>query len=132
MRISDWSSDVCSSDLARAKALIEKIITHAITKYNFSSVGYYEHPDLPPESVLVIDQKGGDASIEFAGATNRTFELMLDAAIRENPGKSIFFKQHQIGRAHVCTPVTNAPLVCRLLLEKNKYNNHINSNKNRT
>src|SRR3546814_4955061 len=23
----------------------------------------------------------------------------------------------QIGRAHVCTPVTNAPLVCRLLLE---------------
>src|SRR3546814_7265229 len=28
----------------------------------------------------------------------------------------------QIGRAHVCTPVTNAHLVCRLLLEtKNKY-----------
>src|SRR3546814_2291017 len=24
----------------------------------------------------------------------------------------------EIGRAHVCTPVTNAPLVCRLLLEK--------------
>src|SRR3546814_7899239 len=23
----------------------------------------------------------------------------------------------QIGRAHVCTPVTNAPLVCRILLE---------------
>src|SRR3546814_6111881 len=23
----------------------------------------------------------------------------------------------EIGRAHVCTPVTNAPLVCRLLLE---------------
>src|SRR3546814_7920431 len=29
----------------------------------------------------------------------------------------------QIGRAHVCTPVTNAHLVCRLLLEKQ--NNHI-------
>src|SRR3546814_10602741 len=26
--------------------------------------------------------------------------------------------ESQIGRAHVCTPVTNAPLVCRLLLEK--------------
>src|SRR3546814_979224 len=24
--------------------------------------------------------------------------------------------EKQIGRAHVCTPVTNAPLVCRLLL----------------
>src|SRR3546814_7497956 len=29
----------------------------------------------------------------------------------------------EIGRAHVCTPVTNAHLVCRLLLEKKtKYN----------
>src|SRR3546814_9192330 len=26
----------------------------------------------------------------------------------------------QIGRAHVCNPVTNAHLVCRLLLEKKK------------
>src|SRR3546814_3251454 len=26
----------------------------------------------------------------------------------------------QIGRAHVCTPVTNAPIVCRLLLAKKK------------
>src|SRR3546814_3996716 len=26
----------------------------------------------------------------------------------------------EIGRAHVCTPVTNAPPVCRLLLEKKK------------
>src|SRR3546814_9968036 len=26
--------------------------------------------------------------------------------------------QKKIGRAHVCTPVTNAHLVCRLLLEK--------------
>src|SRR3546814_8052728 len=28
----------------------------------------------------------------------------------------------QIGRAHVCTPVTNAHIVCRLLLEKKKTN----------
>src|SRR3546814_9458115 len=27
----------------------------------------------------------------------------------------------QIGRAHVCTPVTNAHLVCRLLLEQKKH-----------
>src|SRR3546814_6586670 len=27
----------------------------------------------------------------------------------------------QIGRAHVCTPATNAHLVCRLLLEKKKH-----------
>src|SRR3546814_7475387 len=33
--------------------------------------------------------------------------------------------QGKIGRAHVCTPVTNAHLVCRLLLEKkNNYKTH--------
>src|SRR3546814_1288328 len=29
-------------------------------------------------------------------------------------------RSNQIGRAHVCTPVTNAHLVCRLLLDKKK------------
>src|SRR3546814_8748522 len=31
----------------------------------------------------------------------------------------------QIGRAHVGPPVTNAPLVCRLLIEKKKNETHI-------
>src|SRR3546814_1615444 len=31
-----------------------------------------------------------------------------------------FAKQEKIGRAHVLTPVTNAHLVCRLLLENKK------------
>src|SRR3546814_2883675 len=30
-------------------------------------------------------------------------------------------EQLEIGRAHVCTPVTNAHLVCRLLLETKKH-----------
>src|SRR3546814_5381624 len=33
---------------------------------------------------------------------------------RPHPGE-------EIGRAHVCTPVTNAHLVCRLLLEKTQH-----------
>src|SRR3546814_5331231 len=33
----------------------------------------------------------------------------------------------QIGRAHVCTPVTNAHLVCRLLLEKKMLIKHLSS-----
>src|SRR3546814_8116365 len=32
-----------------------------------------------------------------------------------------FEKRLKIGRAHVCTTVTNAQLVCRLLLEKKKH-----------
>src|SRR3546814_9010276 len=31
----------------------------------------------------------------------------------------------QIGRAHVCTPVTNATLVCRFLLETKKHTTYI-------
>src|SRR3546814_6864573 len=38
----------------------------------------------------------------------------------------------QIGRAHVCTPVTNAHLVCRLLLEKKKNTRKRRSNGNTT
>src|SRR3546814_2574543 len=32
----------------------------------------------------------------------------------------VFARRQEIGRAHVCTPVTNAQHVCRLLLEKTK------------
>src|SRR3546814_3259794 len=35
---------------------------------------------------------------------------------RSNPGVN------KIGRAHVCNPVTNAHIVCRLLMEKKKIN----------
>src|SRR3546814_8843178 len=39
------------------------------------------------------------------------------------PARSLpYDKLVPIGRAHVCTPVTNAHLVCRLLLEKKKKN----------
>src|SRR3546814_7344213 len=43
-------------------------------------------------------------------------------------GAEIFIKtdvrSREIGRAHVLTPVTNAHLVCRLLLEQKKNNHH--------
>src|SRR3546814_8232272 len=41
------------------------------------------------------------------------FIEMLDPGCRACP-------DGKIGRAHVCTPVTNAHIVCRLLLEKKK------------
>src|SRR3546814_7084215 len=41
--------------------------------------------------------------------------------------RSSIQRHEQIGRAHVCTPVTNAHLVCRLLLDKTKVRPHIKS-----
>src|SRR3546814_10300461 len=46
-------------------------------------------------------------------------------------GDSIYWHD-EIGRAHVCTPVTNAHLVCRLLLEKKKNKNNTKHNKKST
>src|SRR3546814_8473474 len=47
-----------------------------------------------------------------------------DSALRHPPiadcARYDQLRTFEIGRAHVCTPVTNAHLVCRLLLEKNK------------
>src|SRR3546814_2060081 len=45
--------------------------------------------------------------------TNR---ISFDVALIERPIKHT--AKTEIGRAHVCTPVTNAHLVCRLLLEQ--------------
>src|SRR3546814_2442061 len=52
--------------------------------------------------------------------------LMVGGCDRAKPGAeqaSGALADAKIGRAHVCTPVTNAQLVCRLLLEKKNTNN---------
>src|SRR3546814_11391309 len=58
---------------------------------------------------------GADHAV--AGVADFVDRIDVDRRGEAGPARSavIFF---QIGRAHVCTPVTNAHLVCRLLLEK--------------
>src|SRR3546814_4109078 len=50
-------------------------------------------------------------------------EHILPATQTQCCGGALSDHACQIGRAHVCTPVTNAHLVCRLLLDKHK-NSH--------
>src|SRR3546814_1653672 len=57
------------------------------------------------------------ADAEFPPA-DRAIGLCLDAVQIIGHGASI--AQPEIGRAHVCTPVTNAPIVFRLLLDTKK------------
>src|SRR3546814_6916086 len=47
-------------------------------------------------------------------------EVSLVPKMAQSPEHVIEFFEDQIGRAHVCTPVTNAPIVCRLRLEITK------------
>src|SRR3546814_7306365 len=50
-----------------------------------------------------------------------SFDAIRDAApalARRFAERNLGTLSNEIGRAHVCTPVTNSQLVCRLLLEK--------------
>src|SRR3546814_3520565 len=53
-----------------------------------------------------------------AAAADRTIEIAMGDNFYEPERLTIGAGETEIGRAHVRTPVTNAHLVCRLLLEK--------------
>src|SRR3546814_2755350 len=117
MRISDWSSDVCSSDLP-AEALAMPAIPVRPAR---------QSPMLKDSELDT--QRGGQSLV----ITNQTMDSIVagnvlngdytagsvalsDFALSNFNGVGNLLIK--IGRAHVCTPVTNAHLVCRLLLQK--------------
>src|SRR3546814_5371768 len=124
MRISDWSSDVCSSDLpddaerTRAGTLLE-LLTPIIKAWSAQWC-----------------VTANDLAIQVLGGYGYTREYPVEQFYRDNRLNPIHEgsngiqaldllgrKVLKIGRAHVCTPVTNAHLVCRLPTENNKNTN---------
>src|SRR3546814_5486897 len=92
MRISDWSSDVCSSDLiiSRNPAKLAQPPQLRVGKPVHHPFGH------------AARHRGNDANLD-------------------QPRPHLAFRRGtEIGRAHVCTPVTNAHIVCRLPLAKKK------------
>src|SRR3546814_6812878 len=59
---------------------------------------------------VVVNNAGIHDDAPMAGMSAAQWKRVIDVSL-------------QIGRAHVLTPVTNAHLVCRLLLEKKNKNN---------
>src|SRR3546814_3399679 len=157
MRISDWSSDVCSSDLAgwpgegltglplylvggswRALSRLDLELTK-------DPLAVLDQHTLPRGALRRLTRATKRLSFEelraIAGMASNRAAALPDAAallaalvnILEVPEMTVSSSglregllyqaldpetraQDQIGRAHVCTPVTNAHLVCRLLL----------------
>src|SRR3546814_7445125 len=122
MRISDWSSDVCSSDLAanycgndEAAAVFAK--ESGIRTYKWSVADF----DACQTGVAAVIADLGpiDILINNAGITRDTTILKMSIdqwkEVIDTNLTSCFSMSKEIGRAHVCTPVTNAHLVCRLL-----------------
>src|SRR3546814_10098106 len=70
------------------------------------------------------DRPGADAPVARPDrARLGAAERIRDAAARPGAvgGRADARRPGEIGRAHVCTPVTNAHLVCRLLLENKTF-----------
>src|SRR3546814_2395931 len=108
MRISDWSSDVCSSDLAGCDGDFGK-------GGNLYDRGNGD-PSVTPNPCL-----GPIAKPPFYAVA------MLPTPLGTSRGLSADVHAREIGRAHVCTTVTNAHLVCGLLLEKKTTINPLNN-----
>src|SRR3546814_2130529 len=115
MRISDWSSDVCSSDLKSGT-----------NDYHFG--GFFEYSDnglrsnsvagdpVPPiEAEKRWGMWAGGPIIKdrlfFFGA----YEHQEAGQAQDDGPAGAGYANATIGRAHVCTPVTNAHILCRLL-----------------
>src|SRR3546814_2845471 len=128
MRISDWSSDVCSSDRAAGTpasaeafdrigdaalpggttTLLLDPDTLTVEKQYLSLVGTIRNcaGGVTPWNSWLSCEENVDGPSEGVGRDHGwVFDVPADA---DGP----------LGRAHVCTLVTNAHLVCRLLLAK--------------
>src|SRR3546814_9559272 len=127
MRISYWSSDVCSSDLS-ADYQVCNCYTSTHPQSSFVNELIAARPVPTGRHVLhnrqysfyrlngQADRRQLDSLAEIKHLLENEFRI----ATSEIPRLDV-----KIGRAHVWTPVTNAQLVCRLLLDtKTKKHNH--------
>src|SRR3546814_2033984 len=142
MRISDWSSDVCSSDLVNLAAVFEVVSDYTQTIATPAQARHVIDRALRiaaaertvtciivPNDVQMMDavpsppraHGNNYSSVGYAPSHPvPSAEALQHAADILNSGEKVAVLSGagalQIGRAHVRTPVTNAPLVCRLLL----------------
>src|SRR3546814_9672000 len=115
MRISDWSSDVCSSDLAAIlsdnRFGLETALRSAIEEDRL-------HLAFQPLVELATGKVAGfEALARWDNGEGQAVPPTEFIPIAEDSGLIVPLGQWaigKIGRAHVCTPVPNAHILCRL------------------
>src|SRR3546814_9768254 len=122
MRISDWSSDVCSSDLFGSLlkrsphaaqlvlnpmilSMVEEILVPACDRIQLNVAQAIE---IHPGEMRQFPHRDHDMWQGEKGNHEYLVNVIWPL--------TSFTRENEIGRAHVCTPVTHAPLVCRLLI----------------
>src|SRR3546814_5915656 len=116
MRMSDWSSDVCSSDLGGTLSP-GTASANSRASVPSSDAGSGKGTDM---NILLVGSGGREHALSWQLAQSPSCAKLYAAP--GNPGIEAYAECvgvaaddiAEIGRAHVGTPVTNAPLVCRL------------------
>src|SRR3546814_2468348 len=111
MRISDWSSDVCSSDLTTLLFLV--IFTVALGREGRAVLGVPFASFVAPGLIAMAMMQNSFANSSFSLLSGKIQGTIIDLLMPP-------LSEGEIGRAHVCTAVTNEHLVFRLQLDKKK------------
>src|SRR3546814_3074562 len=130
MRSSDWSSDVCSADLGeppgqrnedRARETAEQRHAHDRARRATAEPPRQRGKSRVVESHRLRRAEAGPGRVEdrlrAARGPYEQHRGAEDAAARHDaPAMAAVdrMSDREIGRAHVCTPVPNAQLACRL------------------
>src|SRR3546814_9352872 len=115
MRISDWSSDVCSSDLERDLQELDRVRRDA-SRNSIAPAVTAPASREPERDRRQADEASRKTPSEQSRVKNaraaqsqlRVIETVASAALFDNPDAvARVIKVAKIGRAHVCTPVNN-------------------------
>jgi capsular polysaccharide export protein len=96
-RLTEWlngDTELTEVQTARARHLIERIVTKRISKYNDQPLRAPTMTEGYPHRVLVVDQAYADASTVHGKVGDAEFERMLIAALTENPEAEVLVKTH--------------------------------------
>ena len=88
------SSKLSKENEERCRSLIKKIVHSKISKYNHAPSGHFEIGNPGRPKILLVDQRFGDASVDFGLAGEETFDKMLFEAIMKYPEYDIIVKLH--------------------------------------
>src|SRR3546814_21008335 len=104
MRISDWSSDVCSSDLQEATGLQVLAAIPRVAPRNVLGPGLWRFLEEEPNSAFAEAHKGISASLRVDRRALELGNVLLVTSSAPNEGKSVFSRRlsaapAQTGRA---------------------------------
>src|SRR3546814_3276104 len=116
MRISDWSSDVCSSNLNACK-ILEPFDLGGGQGRAFFAV---DQAQRAKDRAIISSQRhpGIETDMRIPGGARIALKARIGRHVGGHDGPA---RGTESGRAHVWTPVTNANLVRRLLRAAKKF-----------